>query len=59
MSIETVEVETLAAERPADGRWTLQWSPIVVGALAACAVSFIMVTFGTTVGLGVSSAAPT
>src|SRR5215475_6485320 len=59
MSIETVERETLAAERPADDQWTLQWSPIVAGALTACAVSFIMITFATTVGLGVSSAAPT
>jgi hypothetical protein len=59
MSIETVEIEALAAERPAQDRWTLQWSPIVAGALAACAVSFIMITFATTVGLGVSSAAPT
>jgi hypothetical protein len=59
MSIETVEMETLAAERPASDGWTLQWTPIVAGALVACAVSFIMITFATTVGLGVSSAAPT
>lgn len=59
MSIETVEVETLAAERPTGDRWTLQWTPIIAGALIACAVSLIMITFGTTVGLGVSSAAPT
>jgi hypothetical protein len=59
MSIETVEREPLAADRPASGRWTLQWTPIVAGALTACAASFIMITFGTTVGLGVSSAAPT
>jgi hypothetical protein len=59
MSIETVEMETLAAERPGGDRWTLQWTPIVAGALVACAASLIMVTFGTTVGLGVSSAAPT
>jgi hypothetical protein len=59
MSFETVEVETLAAERPIDDRWTLQWGPIIAGALTACAVSSIMVTFGTTVGLGVSSTAPT
>jgi hypothetical protein len=58
MSIETVEREPLAADRP-NGRWTLQWTPIVAGALTACAASFIMITFGTTVGLGVSSAAPT
>src|ERR1700756_5948990 len=59
MSVETVEMETLAAERPLDAPWTLQWTPIVAGALAACGVSSILVTFGTTVGLGVSSAAPT
>jgi hypothetical protein len=59
MSIETVEIETLAADRPVDDRWTLQWTPIVAGALIACAVSFIMISFGATVGLGVSSAAPT
>lgn len=59
MSIKTVELETLAAERPLDTPWTLQWTPIIAGALAACAVSSILVTFGTTVGLGVSSAAPT
>jgi hypothetical protein len=37
----------------------LQWSPIVFGALAATALSFILVTFGATVGLGVTSTAPT
>ncbi len=59
MSIETVEMEALAAERPVDESSTLQWTPIVAGALAACAVSSIMITFAATVGLGVSSAAPT
>jgi hypothetical protein len=58
MSIETIESETLA-DRPANNRWTLQWTPIAAGALTACAVSLIMITFGATVGLGVSSAAPT
>jgi hypothetical protein len=42
-----------------DGRWRFQWSPILVGALIALALSSIMVTFGATIGLGVSSAAPT
>lgn len=37
----------------------LQWTPIVLGALAATALSFILVTFGATVGLGVTSTAPT
>lgn len=59
MSIETIEMETLAAERPVNDGWTLQWTPIIAGALVACAVSSIMITFAATVGLGVSSAAPT
>jgi hypothetical protein len=37
----------------------LQWSPIVLGALAATALSFILVTFAAAVGLGVMSTAPT
>jgi hypothetical protein len=59
MSIETMEMGGLSAEQPMGGRWTLQWTPIVAGALVACALSSIMMTFGATVGLGVSSAAPT
>jgi len=42
-----------------DEPWTLQWTPIIAGALTATAVSSILVTFAATVGLGVSSAAPT
>jgi hypothetical protein len=57
MNIES-DMETLATERPADSGWTLQWTPVVAGAFVACAASTIMITFGTTVGLGVSSAAP-
>jgi hypothetical protein len=37
----------------------LQWTPVVAGALAATALSLILVTFAATVGLGVSSTAPT
>jgi hypothetical protein len=37
----------------------VRWTPVVLGALCAAAVSFILVTFGATVGLGVSSTAPT
>src|SRR4051794_1614175 len=37
----------------------VQWSPGVLGALAAAALSFIMVTFGATIGLGVTSISPT
>jgi hypothetical protein len=37
----------------------LQWTPIIAGALAATALSLILVTFAAAVGLGVSSSAPT
>jgi hypothetical protein len=40
-------------------RGYLQWSPILLGAFAATALSFVLVTFGASVGLGVTSAAPT
>ena len=56
--METLEVEGLA-ERPPGDEWTLQWTPIVAGALGACAVSSILITFAMSVGLGVSSTAPT
>jgi len=53
----TVETDT-AIRHDADKRY-LQWTPIVAGALAATALSLILVTFATAVGLGVSSTAPT
>src|SRR5689334_5428574 len=37
----------------------LQWTPVIAGALAATALSLILVTFAAAVGLGVASAAPT
>lgn len=37
----------------------LQWSPIVLGALAATALSSVLLTFAITIGLGVTSTAPT
>src|SRR3978361_809786 len=37
----------------------IQWSPVIAGALAATALSFILVTFAATIGLGVTSTAPT
>ncbi|QOZ38101.1 hypothetical protein [Bradyrhizobium sp. CCBAU 53421] len=36
----------------------LQWSPVFAGALAAAALSVILIGFGTAVGLGVSSSSP-
>jgi hypothetical protein len=37
----------------------LQWSPMVLGAVAATALSSVLLTFAVTIGLGVSSTAPT
>lgn len=57
MTIE-VPVEN-AAPVVGDGPWSLQWTPIIVGGLAAAAMSSILISFGATVGLGVSSTSPT
>jgi hypothetical protein len=38
---------------------SLQWSPMVLGAFAATALSSVLLTFAVTIGLGVSSTAPT
>ena len=48
----------LDAYRAERGPRHLQWSPILLGAFAATALSFVLVTFGASVGLGVTSAAP-
>ena len=53
MTLEATPVAGLDEPR------TLQWTPIIAGGLIATAVSSILVTFAATVGLGVSSAAPT
>jgi hypothetical protein len=58
MTMEAAAVEATRVRRP-DAPWSLQWTPIVVGALTATALSLILITFAATVGLGVSSAAPT
>jgi hypothetical protein len=59
----TFETPGTAEGRPlesvGDVRWSLQWTPIVAGALAASALSLILITFAATVGLGVSSTSPT
>jgi hypothetical protein len=57
--IEAAPIETVLPGRPLAGSWKLEWSPIVAGALVASAVSTVLVTFGTSVGLGISSASPT
>jgi hypothetical protein len=42
-----------------DGPRVIQWGPVLAGAFAACALSFILVSFGVAIGLGVSSTSPT
>ena len=53
----TLETET-AGPLNAEPRY-LQWTPVIAGALAATALSLILVTFAAAVGLGVSSTSPT
>src|SRR3954468_4269613 len=48
----------IAGPLDAESRY-LQWTPVIAGALAATALSLILVTFAAAVGLGVSSTAPT
>src|ERR1700753_899460 len=52
-------LEAAPVSRRYDAPWALQWTPILAGALVATALSSILVTFAATVGLGVSSTAPT
>lgn len=59
MTIETTSPAAVPVARSAGDGWTLQWTPIVAGALTAAAVTFILISFAATVGLGVSSASPT
>ena len=61
MTMETLirEEITEGGGVAADDRRIIQWSSVIAGALAAGAMSFILVGFGVAVGLGVSSASPT
>ncbi|OPY97118.1 hypothetical protein A5906_37345 [Bradyrhizobium sacchari] len=59
-------IETLVREDVMEGglvdaeeRRTIQWGSVIAGALAAGAMSFILIGFGVAIGLGVSSASPT
>jgi hypothetical protein len=60
MTIEAVrEEEILEAGVPLVGdRRFIEWSPVIAGAIAAAALSFILVGFGVAIGLGVSSTSP-
>jgi len=55
MSMEKITPVAQAGSAPL----FLQWSPIVLGALAATALSSVLLTFAVTIGLGVTSTAPT
>lgn len=61
MTIEAlVQEEVVESRLPvAEDRWRIQWGSIVAGAFAAAALSFILVSFGAAVGLGISSTSPT
>ena len=53
-----IETEALPATG-LTGPWGLQWTSVIVGAFAATALSLILISFGTALGLGMASAAPT
>jgi hypothetical protein len=53
-----IQMESTAAPVGAPARY-VTWTPAILGALVATALSSILVAFGATVGLGISSTAPT
>jgi hypothetical protein len=58
MAVEEITRPAVVA-RPAEDALYLQWTPVIAGALGAAALSLILITFGVTIGLGVSSTSPT
>jgi len=58
MAVEEITRPAVVA-RPAEDALYLQWTPVIAGAFGAAALSFILITFGLTIGLGVSSTSPT
>ena len=61
MAIETLVQDNLMEGGlvAAEERRSIQWSSVIAGAFASGAMSFILVSFGVAIGLGVSSASPT
>lgn len=54
------DVDVIVASEEIDGPSSyVSWTPVVIGALVTTALSSIMLAFAVSVGLGVSSAAPT
>lgn len=54
----TIIDEPIAPALATSGRYAI-WTPIILGAVIATALSSILLAFGATIGLGVTSAAPT
>ncbi|AWM01575.1 hypothetical protein [Bradyrhizobium amphicarpaeae] len=60
MTVESfMREEVIEGGLERDAPRSIQWSSVFAGALAAGAMSFILIGFGVAVGLGVSSASPT
>ncbi|MHB0768111.1 hypothetical protein [Bradyrhizobium sp. 5.13L] len=60
MTIETLmREEIMEGGLEGEAPRSIQWSSVFAGALAAGAMSFILLGFGVAIGLGVSSASPT
>src|SRR4051794_13838464 len=57
-ALMTVPDDLTAASPDVPARY-VSWTAVVLGALMATALSSILVTFGATIGLGVTSTAPT
>ena len=55
MALDALEVEMASDVRGTPDLRSLEWTPIIAGALTACAASLILTTFAATAGLGVSS----
>src|SRR6202140_2751938 len=54
----TISMDPSVAPQVAARRY-VSWTPVILGALVATALSSILLAFGATIGLGVTSAAPT
>jgi hypothetical protein len=54
----TIEEERVSPAHVAAPRY-LSWTPAVAGALIATAFATVLIAFGTAIGLGVASSAPT
>ena len=56
--MNTIEEERIYPDHIAASR-SLGWTPAIAGALIATALSAVLIAFGTAIGLGVASSAPT